>query len=79
MERKDSILGLGGIDNPLDFLPDSVSYCDKINHFLRSLANQPNHKRVVKKIVGPLVNGENQVSGVTIETYRENKRRMKKF
>lgn len=28
-------------------------YCDKIHHFLRSLANQPNHFRHVREIIGP--------------------------
>lgn len=79
MGRIEIELSLGGEDDRTSDFFKLVPYYNKQNHFLRSIANQPNHIRAIKKIVGPLVNREHQVSGATIETYRENKRRMKKF
>jgi hypothetical protein len=79
MGRKEDEISLGGSDDPTNDFILLVPYYNKLNHFLRSVANQPNHHRVAGKIVGPLANGGHQVSGAPIETYRENKRRMKKF
>lgn len=69
----------GGRDGRMDFVLELVPYYNKLDHFLRSLANQSNHIKAVGKIVGPPVVGEDQILGCTRDTYRENKRRMKKF
>lgn len=80
MGRTENELSFGGTDDRiLDSIFDLIPSYNKQDHFLRSLANQPNHIRVLKKIVGPLVIGSDQFLGCTIDRYRENKRRMKKF
>lgn len=77
---KENGQSLGGEDDRNDFVVIELTpYYDKLDHFLRSVANQPNHIKARNKIVGPLTIGGDQVLGVTIGTYRENKRRMKKF
>ncbi|HKC04333.1 MAG TPA: hypothetical protein VKC54_00455 [Patescibacteria group bacterium] len=52
---------LGGSEEDLRLeyeQPDTVPYFDKPDHFKRSLANQPNHGKVAKKIGLPKKTGE---------------------
>ena len=42
---------LGGADLEDYMTPDEKRACDKIRHFLRSLAHQPNHEKHLKEII----------------------------